>query len=105
MQPRQVHDSQDELQVLDVRNDDEWRAGHIDGAHHLPLGELTDRQDELADDRRIVCVCRSGARSGRAASALSRAGYDAENMDGGMQAWDSAGLPFVAEDSGPARVV
>lgn len=104
MQPRKVHDDRDDIQILDVREPHEWRAGHIEGAHHLPMGELSDRQDEIASDRKVVCVCRSGSRSGQVAQALSKAGYDAENMDGGMQGWDEEGLPFVAEDGSPGQV-
>jgi rhodanese-related sulfurtransferase len=105
MEPRKVHDSRDDIQILDVREPHEWRAGHIEGARHIPMGELSDRRDEIADDRKVVCVCRSGARSGQVADALSRAGYDAENMDGGMQAWDDQGLPFIASDGSAGQVV
>lgn len=104
MEPRKVHNARDNIQILDVREPHEWRAGHIEGAHHLPMDELSDRQDELATDHKIVCICRSGARSGQVADQLTRAGYDAENMDGGMQAWDEEGLPFIAKDGTPGQV-
>ncbi|MEZ5100314.1 MAG: rhodanese-like domain-containing protein [Thermoleophilia bacterium] len=80
--------------VLDVREPEEWAAGRIAGATHLPLGELGARYQELPKDRRIVAVCRSGARSGQATSALNGAGYDVVNMRGGMKAWQAAGLPI-----------
>lgn len=105
MEPRNVHDSRDDSQIVDVREPHEWHAGHIEGARHIPMGDLSHRQDEIATDRKVVCVCRSGARSGQVADALAQAGYDAENMDGGMQAWDEQGLPFVAEDGSPGQVV
>lgn len=94
----------DDAQLVDVREPHEWAAGHIDGAVHIPMYELNARQDELATDRKIVCVCRSGARSAMVTQALVNAGYDAENLDGGMQAWAHAGLPMVADGGAPARV-
>ena len=69
---------------------------------HIPLGQLAARQDELATDRTILAICRSGVRSDHVMQALRRAGYDAQNLDGGMHAWEEAGLPFVAEDGGPS---
>lgn len=105
MKVTEAYEGRDEYQLLDVRERHEWDAGHIEGAVHIPMGELSRRQDEIATDRRVVCVCRSGSRSGFVAGALSRAGYDAANMDGGMKAWRRASLPFVAEDGRQARVV
>ena len=104
MDPTEAHQRRDEVQLLDVREPAEWTAGHIDGALHLPMGELAARKDELADDRPIVAVCRSGGRSGQVTAALRRAGYDAHNLEGGMQAWASADLPFVSEGDAPPRV-
>jgi rhodanese-related sulfurtransferase len=104
MWPEEVHPRQDEFQLVDVREPDEWQAGHIDGAVHIPMGQLGQRQEELARDRTIVAVCRSGNRSGQVVEALRRAGYDAENLEGGMQAWARADLPFVAEGGGDPRV-
>lgn len=84
--------------LLDVREPEEWAAGRIADAVHLPLGELGARYEELPRDRRIVAVCRSGARSGQATAALRGAGYDVENMAGGMKAWQAAGLPLDPVD-------
>lgn len=97
MKPRQVHEARDDIQILDVRKPYEWHAGHIEGSRHIPMDQLQQRQEEIAQDRTVVCVCRSGARSGRVANALSRAGYRAANMDGGLEAWSAAGLPLVAD--------
>lgn len=88
----------DEVVLLDVREPAEWAAGHIEGAVHLPMSELNARQDEIPTDRPIVCVCRSGQRSGKVTQALTRAGYDAENMEGGMLAWAEAGSPIVTDE-------
>ena len=91
--------------LLDVREPDEWQAGHAPGAKHLPLGELGARVDELPKDRPIVAVCRVGGRSGKAAEALVNAGYDVVNLAGGMQAWDAAGQPVVTDDGGRGAVI
>ena len=80
--------------ALDVREQVEWDAGRIAGALHVPLNELGLRYEELPRGRRIVCVCRSGGRSGMATQALARAGLDIENLDGGMKGWLAAGLPI-----------
>jgi len=90
--------------LLDVRNPDEWDAGHAPAATLVPLGTLGDRVAELPTDRRIVVVCRSGARSARATEALVGAGYDAVNLAGGMQAWAALGLPVVTDAGGPGTV-
>jgi rhodanese-related sulfurtransferase len=90
---------------LDVRERDEWRAGHIHNARHIPLGELVARIDELPADRQIVCVCRVGGRSAQATVFLNRQGYEVVNLDGGMEAWRGAGHPMVSEDGQPPRVI
>lgn len=79
--------------VLDVRENSEFVSGHIAGAKHIPLGQLTSKMDRLPKDKEVICVCRSGARSGRAARQLSRAGYKVSNIKGGMMAWSAAKLP------------
>lgn len=104
MKPTDVHEQRDRLQLLDVREHDEWTAGHIDGAVHIPLDQLSDRREEVPDDRTVVCLCRSGSRSEQAARSLARSGYSADNLDGGMQAWSEAGLPLIADDGAPPRV-
>jgi rhodanese-related sulfurtransferase len=91
--------------LLDVRNDDEWTAGHAPDAQHLPLSQLAARAGELPTDRRIVVVCRSGGRSARAAAALAAAGYDAVNLAGGMEAWTAVGLPCVDDAGAPGTVL
>jgi rhodanese-related sulfurtransferase len=77
--------------LLDVRQPDEYREGHIAGATLIPLDDLRGRMGELPTDRQIVVVCRSGARSGVAAGWLKAAGYDVVNLSGGMIAWRQAG--------------
>jgi hydroxyacylglutathione hydrolase len=83
-----------DLQVIDVREPDEWHSGHIPGAMHIPLGELGRRMTELDYHRPLVVVCRSGNRSTIATSVLLQAGRtDVHNLDGGMLGWTRAGLP------------
>lgn len=91
--------------LVDVREDDEWLAGHIEGSQHIPLGELGERVGELPTGRSIVAVCRSGSRSGAAVRGLRQLGYDAENLDGGVTAWTKSGLPLVDEAGRPGRVI
>jgi rhodanese-related sulfurtransferase len=91
--------------LLDVREPDEWLAGHAIPAVHVPLGDLDTNLDRLSLDKPIVCVCRSGGRSARAADALVRAGYDAWNLTGGMKAWAAAGLPVIDDAGAPGSVI
>ncbi len=79
--------------VLDVRQPSEFASGHIPGAVLIPLDQLAARMSELPKDREILCVCRSGARSGSATRTLQSAGYQAVNLSGGMIAWQGAGFP------------
>jgi rhodanese-related sulfurtransferase len=96
--------SQDDLFLLDVREPHEWAAGHIDGSVHIPMSQLGSRQAELPTDRTILAVCRSGSRSGMVTQALQRAGYQAENLDGGVLAWLSDGFALVDGDGGAGRI-
>ena len=90
--------------LLDVREPDEWDAGHAPGALHVPLGRLGAEHTRLPTDEPVYCVCRSGGRSDQAARALRGAGYDARNVAGGMQAWEAAGLAVVTDTGGPGAV-
>jgi rhodanese-related sulfurtransferase len=90
--------------LLDVREDEEWRAGHAPDAHHLPMGTLAARLDDVPKDRTVVCVCRVGGRSAAVAAALVAEGYDARNLAGGMQAWAATGLPVVTDDGRDGQV-
>jgi rhodanese-related sulfurtransferase len=91
--------------LLDVREPDEWEAGHAPAALHVPLASLMARAGELDRGRPVVAVCRSGSRSDRAAAALRQRGYDAVNLDGGMQAWSAAGLSVVTDAGQPGQVI
>jgi rhodanese-related sulfurtransferase len=83
----------DDLAVVDVRDRQEWRNAHVDGALHLPLDELDQRAEELPRDRALAFICRTGKRSETAAERAAAQGLEAGNVTGGMQAWAAAGLP------------
>ncbi|HEX8206336.1 MAG TPA: rhodanese-like domain-containing protein [Solirubrobacteraceae bacterium] len=79
--------------LVDVREPVELETeGRFPGAVHVPLGELSQRAAELEGER-LVLACRSGARSAMAADALRASGWEAYNLDGGIQAWERDGLP------------
>ncbi len=105
MRPEDVSNDRAAYHLLDVREEDEWGAGHIDGAQHIPLGQLGDRLAELPTGRSIVAVCRSGSRSAAAVRGLRQLGYTAENLDGGVTAWSRAALPLVDAAGRPGRVI
>ncbi|GGB55298.1 rhodanese-like domain-containing protein [Deinococcus soli (ex Cha et al. 2016)] len=80
--------------VLDVRTDAEYREGHVPGATLLPLADLGARMNEVPKDRPVYVICRSGNRSAQASAQLVKAGYrQVFNVDGGMNAWTTAGYP------------
>lgn len=85
--------------VLDVRQPEEYRAGHIAGAKLISLGDLTHKMASLPKNREIVCVCASGNRSSSATRILVNAGYNAFNMKGGMVSWRRAGLAVKKGDA------
>ena len=82
--------------LVDVREQDEWDAGHAPDARLLPLSELQERYRELPADSRFLVVCHSGGRSLRATSFLRQDGFDAVNVIGGMTAWAAAGGALTA---------
>ncbi|MFC8532792.1 rhodanese-like domain-containing protein [Streptomyces sp. NPDC057249] len=94
--------------VLDVRENDEWAAGHVEGALHIPMSDFVGRVGELTeaveDGRRVHVMCRVGGRSAQVTQYLVQQGIDAVNIDGGMLAWDGAGRPMVTDNGTPAFV-
>jgi rhodanese-related sulfurtransferase len=91
--------------LLDVREPDEWTAGHAPAAIHIRLAEIPERVSELPADADVVAICRSGARSNRAAAYLRSTGIDAANLAGGMQAWAAAGLDVITDEGDPGNVI
>ena len=96
----------DDAYLLDVREPDEWEAGHAPGAQHVPMMEIPARLADIPTDREVVVVCRSGGRSGQVVSYLMGNGWDnVRNLDGGMQVWAAVGRDVVSENGQPARVL
>ena len=101
-----VSDLPDDVLLLDVREDDEWAAGHAPGAVHIPLGEVPTRLDELPEgDEPLAVVCRSGGRSSRAVQWLVHQGFDVVNVEGGMRGWASAGKPLTSDKTTDPHVL
>ena len=94
----------DGVSVLDVREQEEWDHGHIEGALHVPLMQLPSRRDEVPDGR-VLVVCKIGGHSMQATHYLSQQGYDAVNLYGGMIDWAGAGRPMLSENGRPPQVV
>ncbi len=95
IEPRALEEADAGVQIVDVREPDEFNGslGHIHGAILLPLGALAARCGELARERPVVTVCRSGARSAQATILLQQAGFGAvANLAGGMLRWRAEGL-------------
>jgi rhodanese-related sulfurtransferase len=97
-------------QLVDVRADHEWEAGHLPGAVHIALPELPARAEEIDKDRPVILYCRGGNRSAMAATALTEAGYDAVKLSEGAVGWEEEGLPFEPEggyaaESGEAAAI
>jgi rhodanese-related sulfurtransferase len=93
--------------LLDVREDDEWAAGHAPGAKHIPLGELPERVSEIAEftDGPVYVVCRSGGRSARATAWLNASGWDAVNVEGGMKSWHASGRDVVGQPGAEPEIL
>ena len=102
--------------LLDVREDDEWTAGHAEGALHIPMGQVVQRLDEVTErvnasaeagapeaDSRVYVVCRVGGRSAQVTQYLLQQGLDAVNVEGGMLSWEQVGRTLVGE-ADPAYV-
>jgi len=101
----------DGAQLVDVRAEHEWEAGHIAGATHLPLDELAGRTGEIDRERPVILYCRGGSRCEMATEALTEAGFDAAKLTEGIVGWSAAGLPlepdggYVAESGEAAAIL
>jgi rhodanese-related sulfurtransferase len=94
-----------EAYLLDVREDEEWAAGHAPDAHHIPMHTVPTRLNDIPVDGDVVVVCRSGGRSAQVVAYLQAAGRDnVRNLDGGMMAWARVGRPMISEDGGAPQV-
>ena len=104
MDPATLAREMSRFQVVDVRYPNEWEAGHIDGAVHIPGDYIFDRVGELDPTRPVVTMCRSGSRSAEAAKDLASEGFDVQNLEGGIDAWVAEGLPIWTDEGRPGRV-
>ncbi|MFF4701057.1 rhodanese-like domain-containing protein [Streptomyces chattanoogensis] len=95
--------------LLDVREDDEWEAGHAQGALHIPMSEFVARYGELTEAApeggKVYVLCRVGGRSAQVAQYLVQQGIDAVNVEGGMQAWEATGRPVSDGKGGTGTVI
>ena len=86
------------VELIDVREPEEYEAGRIAGSRPVPLNELTGQAATIARDRPVIFYCRSGSRSAMAAEAFRGAGFDAHNLTGGLLEWEAGGLPLDPAD-------
>jgi rhodanese-related sulfurtransferase len=100
LSPARVAELQrDGAQLVDVREPYERDAGRIpDDSAHIELDRLTDQAGSIDRERPVVFYCRTGQRSAMAAQAFAAAGWEAHNLDGGLQAWVADGLPIEPAD-------
>ncbi|MCL4265195.1 MAG: rhodanese-like domain-containing protein [Anaerolineae bacterium] len=84
----------DDVLLLDVREQWEYDEGHIPGVTLIPMNEVASRLSEIPTDKEVIVTCRTGNRSGQVADFLRAQGYtNIHNMEGGIVAWEAAGLP------------
>lgn len=88
-------DAQAKPALIDVREPDEYEAGHVPGARNVPLGTVVAHADDLRRLGTVHVICQSGKRSAQATQALRAAGVDAVNVVGGTSAWIAAGKPVA----------
>ncbi len=100
-----VSELADDATLLDVRERDEFAAGHAPGAQVSPLKDLGTSLGNVKIDEQIAVVCRSGGRSSQAVEFLRKQGFDAVNVEGGMKAWAEAGKPMESSNEGEPEVI
>jgi rhodanese-related sulfurtransferase len=104
LSPEEVERRRGELQILDVREADEWDEGRIDGAVHIPLNDLMAGATEGLDpDQPVVAYCRTANRSEVARLMLRAQGFEAYTMEGGGVQWEAEGRPLVTPAGEPGR--
>ena len=107
MDVQHLNENRDRYQILDVREPYEIEVGLIEGSVVVPLNDLLAgaEQGKLDRDRPVAVVCKVGNRSELAAVMLRARGYEAENLEGGLDAWDAKGYPLSTPDGGPGQVL
>ena len=94
----------EDVTVLDVREPVEWTHGRIDGAVHVPMGQIPTRTEELPQDGQLLVVCTVGGRSAQVTAYLQQQGFDAVNLAGGLIEWVAAGRGLVGDTEQPLVV-
>ena len=104
--PKGAYDELERIQLVDCREQYEWDAGRVEGSIHVPLNDIMGGAGgDLKADEPIVVICRSGNRSELATVMLQARGFDAHNLQGGIEAWVADGLPIEGSGGAPGRVV
>ncbi len=98
-------DAEQRPYIVDVREVDEWDAGHIDGVTHIPMMDVPARLHEIPAGEQVLVICRSGSRSARVTGFLQSQGIDAANVAGGMQVWSRLGRPMTGPSGQPPQVI
>src|SRR4051794_31017412 len=94
---------EDGAQLIDIRTDVEYEAGHIPGSRHIPLADVPRQSEDFDREKPVILYCRAGNRSGPAADAFAASGFDAYSIEGGLAAWDEAGLGLDPEGGSVAE--
>ena len=103
--PAGAYEERERVQIVDCREPYEWAAGRVEGSFHLPLNSiLAGAGQELDQGKPVVVVCRSGNRSELAALMLQARGFEAHNLEGGLERWAREGLPLSTPEGAPGRV-
>jgi rhodanese-related sulfurtransferase len=97
MEANAAFEARDSFHIVDVREPFEWELGHVEGAVHMPIQALHDQASTLPKDKPLLFVCTVGMRSQYAAQLVRSAGYETENLEGGLVTWETAGLPLVTD--------
>lgn len=90
-------DAGDDIQLIDVRQPDEYAFAKIEGAKLIPLGEIVERMDELDENKEVILQCKAGGRSATAIQMLTRAGFQGKmaNLRGGITSWSNEVDPTI----------
>ena len=96
---KQKLDDNEDIQIIDVREPDEYATARIPNSKHIPLGQVLNRMSEIDPSRETVVHCKMGGRSAKAIEALKRAGFEGRliNLTGGITAWSNEVDPSVAK--------
>ena len=103
--PRGAHEHLSEITLVDCREPYEWEAGRVEGAVHIPLNDImAGAGTDIDRSKPVVVICRSGNRSELATMMFQSRGFEAHNLEGGMEAWVRDRLPIAGPDGSPGRV-